>query len=349
MTGDFVLLAHGGGGILGQDLVKRVFLKHLGNPVLNALEDAALIELTDQAGRLAGMPALTTDSYVVQPIFFPGGDIGKLAVCGTVNDLAMRGAQPVCMSAGFILTEGLPLADLERVVASMAATAELAGVRIVAGDTKVVERGSADGLFINTAGVGLVPPGVQISASGARPGDLVMVSGAVGDHGLAVMTQREGLRFDSPLRSDCAPLNVLVKVMIEACRRCGGAATSIHALRDPTRGGLATTLNELAARSGVGFEIVEASVPVHETVRAASELLGLDPLYVANEGKLVAIVEEDDAQALLGVMHSHPLGREAAIIGRVVAEHPGRVVLRTFLGTHRVLDVLAGEQLPRIC
>ena len=342
MTEGSILLAHGGGGILGHDLIERVFLKHLGNPVLNALEDAALIQLTDERGQMVGQPALTTDSYVVQPIFFPGGDIGKLAICGTVNDLAMRGAEPVCMSVGFILTEGLPLSDLERVVASMAATAQLAGVRILAGDTKVVERGSGDGLFINTTGIGLIPPGVHISASAARPGDVVMVSGAVGDHGLAIMTQREGLRFDSPLRSDCAPLNLLVRVMIQA-------SPGIHVLRDPTRGGLATTLNELAAQSGVGLEIEEASVPVHEPVRAASELLGLDPLYVANEGKLVAIVEEDEARVLLRAMRSHPFGREAAIIGRVVAEHPGRVVLRTLLGTHRALDMLAGEQLPRIC
>jgi len=338
MAEEIVLLAHGGGGILGKELVERVFLKHLGNPTLNALEDASLIELADREGQLA----LTTDSYVVQPIFFPGGDIGKLAVCGTVNDLAMRGAQPACMSAGFILAEGLSLSDLERVVASMAETAELAGVRIVAGDTKVVERGSADGLFINTAGIGLVPPGVRISASAARPGDLVLVSGAVGDHGLAIMTQREGLRFEGSLSSDCAPLNRLVAVMLEAC-------PDIHTLRDPTRGGLATTLNELAGQSRVGLEIDEASVPVHEAVRAAGELLGLDPLYVANEGKLVAIVGEGDADALLAAMRSHPLGREAAIIGRAVAGHPGRVVLRTLLGTRRALDMLAGEQLPRIC
>jgi len=342
MAEECVLLAHGGGGILGRDLIERIFLKHLGNPVLNALEDAALIELADETGYLAGQPALTTDSFVVQPIFFPGGDIGKLAVCGTVNDLAMRGATPVCMSAGFILTEGRPLSDLERVVASMAATAESAGVRIVAGDTKVVERGSADGLFINTAGIGLIPPGVHISASGARPGDVVMINGAVGDHGLAIMTQREGLRFDSPLRSDCAALNGLVRVMLEA-------RPGINALRDPTRGGLAATLNELAAQSGVGFEIDESAVPIHEAVRAASELLGLDPLYVANEGKLVAVVEEADTDALLVAMRSHTLGREAAVIGRVVSEHSGRVVLRTLLGTRRRLDMLVGEQLPRIC
>ena len=342
MDNELVLLAHGGGGVLSHELVERVFLKHLANQALGALEDASDITLVDDQGRLLGQPVLTTDSYVVRPIFFPGGDIGKLAVCGTVNDLSMRGARPMALSAGFILEEGLPLAHLERVVASMAATAQEAGVQIVAGDTKVVERGSADKIFINTAGVGLVPPGVQISGAGARPGDVVLLSGAIGDHGLAIMTHREGLRFESPLQSDCAPLNGLVQTMLEACPR-------IHVLRDPTRGGLATTLNELAWASGVGIEIEEASVPVHEAVRAASELLGLDPLYVANEGKLIAIVAERDAEPILAAMRAHPYSREAAIIGRVLAEHPRRVVLRTWLGTRRLLDVLAGEQLPRIC
>ncbi|MBM3189529.1 MAG: hydrogenase expression/formation protein HypE, partial [Chloroflexi bacterium] len=251
-------------------------------------------------------------------------------------------ARPLYLSAGFILEEGLALADLERVVASMAATARDAGVRIVTGDTKVVERGSADKLFINTAGIGLAPPGVRISAAGARPGDAILINGAVGDHGLAIMTQREGLRFGGALQSDCAPLNGLVAAMLEA-------APGIHALRDPTRGGLATTLNELAAQSRVGIEIEESDIPIHEPVRAASEVLGLDPLYVANEGKLVAFVHPADAPRLLEAMRAHPNGRESVAIGRAVAEHPGRVVLRTALGTHRLLDMLAGEQLPRIC
>ena len=342
MTGKMVLLGHGSGGILGHELVEGIFIKYLDDPILAELEDASLLALGDERVRAGGRLAFTTDSYVVRPLFFPGGDIGKLAVCGTINDLAMRGAAPLYLSAGFILEEGLLLADLERVVESMAATAEAAGVRIVTGDTKVVEHGSADGLFINTSGIGLVPPGVHISASAAQPGDAVIVSGAMGDHGLAIMTQREGLQFASPLQSDCAPLNGLVRTMLGVC-------PEIHVLRDPTRGGLATTLNELAQRSAVGIEVDELAIPVHEAVRAASELLGLDPLYVANEGKLVAMVANQDAQAVLEAMRAHPLGHEAALIGRVVAEHPTRVVLRTSLGTRRLLDMLAGEQLPRIC
>ena len=339
---EIVMLAHGSGGTLGHELIERLFLKHLRDPTLGALEDASNLTLCGEDGVMPGQPVFTTDSYVVQPLFFAGGDIGKLAVCGTVNDLAMRGARPLYLSVGFILEEGLPLDDLERIVASMAATAERAGVRIVAGDTKVVERGSADKLFINTAGIGLVPPGLSISAKGARPGDVVLINGAVGDHGLAIMTQREGLRFESSLASDCAPLNGLVDAML-------ATGAEIHVLRDPTRGGLATTLNELAGQSQVGIEIDETAVPLHEPVRVASELLGLDPLYVANEGKLVAIVPQQAAPLLLKAMRAHPEGREAAIIGRVGAKNPGRVVLRTVLGTRRLLDMLAGEQLPRIC
>jgi hydrogenase expression/formation protein HypE len=342
MADDMILLGHGSGGTLGHDLVSRVFLRHLSDAVLGELEDASLIALDDGHGRLAGQPVFTTDSYVIHPLFFPGGDIGKLAVCGTVNDLAMRGARPMYLSAGFILEEGLPLADLERIVVSMAETARAAGVRIVTGDTKVVERGKGDGVFINTSGVGLVPHGLRISGAGVQPGDVILVSGAVGDHGLAIMTQREGLRFESPLRSDCAPLNGLVAAMLDVCPR-------IHTLRDPTRGGLATTLNELAAQSQVGIEIYEEAVPVHDAVRAASEVLGLDPLYVANEGKLIAAVPEGDAEAVLRAMRAHPLGAEATIIGRATDGHAGRVTLRTILGTHRLLDMLAGEQLPRIC
>jgi hydrogenase expression/formation protein HypE len=342
MADDIILLGHGSGGLLSHELIQRVFLKRLGNALLDTLEDASSIPLADTQGRLRGEPVFTTDSYVVRPIFFPGGDIGKLSVCGTVNDLAMRGAMPLYLSAGFILEEGLSLADLERVVDSMHATAQTAGVRIVAGDTKVVERGSADRVFINTAGIGLVPPGIHISAASARPGDLVLINGSMGDHGMTIMTQREGLSFTSPLHSDCAPLNGLVSALLAACPR-------IHVLRDPTRGGLATTLNELASQSGVGIEIDEVAIPVHEPVRAASELLGLDPLYVANEGKLICIVAAADAPAALDAMRVHPYGQEAAIIGRVLPDHPGRVVLRTLLGARRLLDMLAGEQLPRIC
>jgi hydrogenase expression/formation protein HypE len=339
MSEEIVTLAQGSGGQMGHELVRSI-VDIFDDPILDELEDAALAPFDEEG--CAGRVVFTTDSYVVRPLFFPGGDIGKLAVCGTINDLAMRGAVPLYLSAGFILEEGLPLADLKRIVASMAQVAHQAGVRIVTGDTKVVERGSADKLFLNTAGVGVVPPDVHISASAARPGDVIILSGAVGDHGLAIMTQREGLRFESPLRSDCAPLHTLVQAML-------GASSRIHTLRDPTRGGLATTLNELADQSGVGMRVEETSIPIHEPVRAASELLGLDPLYVANEGKLVAIVEAADAQNILQTMRAHPQGREAAIIGEVVDEHVGRVAMRTILGTHRLLDMLASEQLPRIC
>lgn len=342
MSEDVILLAHGGGGQLAHELLARVFLPRLRNPALAALEDASDIVLADPQGRMRGRPVLTTDSYVVQPLFFPGGDIGRLAVCGTVNDLSMRGAAPLYLTAGFVLEEGLPIADLEHIVASMAEAAREASVQIVAGDTKVVERGAADGLFINTAGIGLVPGGVHISAANACPGDAVLVSGAMGDHGLAVLSQREGLRFESSLVSDCAPLRGLVGAMLTASR-------DIHVLRDPTRGGLATALNELATQSGVGIVIDEQAVPIHTAVRVAAALLGMDPLYVANEGKLVAIVTPEDAETVLAAMRAHPLGREAALIGRVRAERPGRVVLRTALGTQRLLDRLANEQLPRIC
>jgi len=339
MNDRVVLLAHGSGGVLSQELIQDVFVRHLANDELLGMEDAALVRLADTS---PVRMALTTDSFVVQPLFFPGGDIGKLSVCGTVNDLAMRGARPLWLTAGYIIEEGFPLDDLERIVASQAATAREVGVPIVAGDTKVVERGSGDGVFINTAGVGLVPEGVNISAGGARPGDVVILSGAIGDHGLAIMTQRQGLQFESSLVSDCAPLCGLVSAMLATSR-------AIHVLRDPTRGGVATALNELAQRSGVGIEIDEAKVPVHAAVAAASELLGLDPLYVANEGKLVAMVAEEQAGAVLQAMRAHPLGRESAVIGRVVADHAGRVLLRTTLGTRRLLDMLSGEQLPRIC
>lgn len=334
-----ILLGHGSGGRLMHELIRDLFMRYLANPLLQAQDDAAVYELAQASGERV---ALTTDSYVVKPIFFPGGDIGKLAVCGTVNDLAMVGARPLHLTAGFILEEGLLLSDLERIVASMAETAREAGVAIVAGDTKVVDHGSADSVFITTAGVGIVPPGVHISGSNARPGDRVILSGPIGLHGLAIMCQREGLRFAFPLESDCAPLNGLVEAMLAAAQR-------IRCLRDPTRGGLATTLNELARQSQVGIEIEETSVPIPEGVRAACELLGLDPLYAANEGKLVAIVPREDERAVLEAMRRHPHGREAATIGEVTSAHSGRVVLRTALGASRVLDMLADAQLPRIC
>ncbi|MBC7263005.1 MAG: hydrogenase expression/formation protein HypE [Chloroflexi bacterium] len=339
MSQDTILLAHGSGGKLTHDLIRAVFVKHFRNPWLDRQDDAAVWALTASTEtRLA----LTTDCYVVQPIFFPGGDIGRLAVCGTVNDLAMVGAQPLYLTAGFILEEGLPLVDLERVVVSMAQTAREAGVEIIAGDTKVVDRGSADSLFINTAGIGVLPAGISISGANAQPGDVVILSGPIGAHGLAILSQREGLRFSFPLNSDCAPLNGLVDAMLKADAR-------IHCLRDPTRGGLATTLNELATQSQVGIEIEEACIPVPEGVKAACELLGLDPLYVANEGKLVAIVPPPAEDSVLAAMHGHQYGQQAAVIGRVTSAHPRRVVLRTTLGAHRVLEMLTGAQLPRIC
>lgn len=339
-----ILLAHGSGGRLSHDLVRDVFACRFANPLLDELDDAVVFPLPD-ADRLA----FTTDSYVVQPLFFPGGDIGKLAVCGTVNDLAMRGAMPLYLSAGFIIEEGFPLADLERIVDSMARTAREADVAIVAGDTKIVDRGAADKVFINTAGVGVVPPGVEVGIQRVPPGDAVLVSGPIGDHGMAIMTQREGLRFQSPLVSDCAPLNGLVAAMLAATSAPGAATGAVHCLRDATRGGLATVLAEAADSSGVGIEVVETTIPVREPVRAACELLGLDPLYVANEGTLVAFVAPDAAEAVLAAMRVHPHGREATHIGQTMSERPGRVVLRTPLGVRRVLDMLTGEQLPRIC
>lgn len=345
MSEDTILLAHGSGGRLSHELVEQLFVRHFANPTLLPLDDSAVVQISRPDGPAAEVRlAFTTDSYVVSPLFFPGGDIGRLAVCGTVNDLAMSGAQPLWLSAGFIIEEGLPLSDLERVVTSMSATAGQAGVQIVTGDTKVVERGSADRLFINTAGIGVVPHGVQIAGDRARRGDAVIISGTVGDHGMTIMTQREGLRFQSPLESDCAPLNGLVQGLLEAV-----PPETVHCLRDPTRGGLATTLNELAGRSGVGIEIEEMALPVRKAVRGACELLGLDPLYVANEGKMIAIVAPEVSRTTVNVLRQHEYGREAAIIGHVTAAHPGRVVLCTMLGVRRILDMLAGEQLPRIC
>jgi hydrogenase expression/formation protein HypE len=353
---DRILLAHGSGGQMSHDLVERLFLKHFNNPILARLDDAAVIGETQffPKNRVSGKLAFTTDSYVVSPIFFPGGDIGKLAVCGTVNDLAMSGATPLYLSAGFILEEGLLLADLERIVTSMAVTARASGVEIVTGDTKVVDHGKADRLFINTAGVGIVPVGVAMGSDRVRPGDAVILSGTIGDHGMTIMSQREGLRFDSPLVSDCAPLHELVAAMLDALSSTPseaeiGGLDAIHCLRDPTRGGLATTLNEVAGKSGVGIEIEEQAIPVRDAVRAACELLGLDPLYVANEGKLVAFVAPAAANVVLDAMRAHEYGREAAIVGRVTAEHAGRLVLRTALGARRIVDILVGGQLPRIC
>jgi hydrogenase expression/formation protein HypE len=335
---EVVLLAHGSGGQLSHELVERVFARAFANPILARLDDSAVLPAPEEGGRLA----FTTDGYVVQPLFFPGGDIGRLAVCGTVNDLAMSGAEPCYLSAALVLEEGLPFADLGRIVASMAEAAREAGVTIVTGDTKVVERGHADGCFITTAGVGVIPAGIDISGANARPGDAILLSGCVGDHGMAIMSRREGLRFETPLVSDAAPLNGLVRAMLGVC-------PDIHCLRDPTRGGLATTLNELARQSQVEMVVEEERIPVRPAVTGLCELLGLDPLYVANEGKLVAVVPGGAAEEVLSAMRAHPRGQEAVNIGRVQAGRGGRVALHTALGAHRVLDMMVGELLPRIC
>lgn len=336
---DRVLLGHGSGGRLSAELVQRLFLPAFDNETLSRLDDQAVCSLAPHAD---GRIAFTTDSYVIRPIFFPGGDIGSLAVHGTVNDLAVGGAVPLFLSAAFILEEGLPMADLRRVVASMQAACIGAGVTLVTGDTKVVDRGKGDQIFITTSGVGVVPAGRSLSASHCRPGDRIIVSGTIGDHGMAIMSVREGLEFETTLESDSAPLAGLTARMLEAC-------PGIRCMRDPTRGGVSSALHELASTAGVGMTIVESALPIRPAVRAACEILGLDPLYVANEGKLVAIVPPQATDGALEVMRSHPLGREAAIIGEVVADHPGMVVMRSLVGGTRVITMLAGEQLPRIC
>ena len=339
---EHVLLGHGSGGRLTADLIERLFVPAFANEVLCALEDQATISLAGMNGSKAPRLAFTTDSFVVRPIFFPGGDIGKLAVHGTVNDLAVGGAQPLFLSAAFILEEGLPMADLKRIVASMHDACALAGIRLVTGDTKVVDRGKGDQVYITTSGIGLVPDGRSLSIRNASPGDRILVSGTVGDHGIAIMSVREGIEFETVLESDCAPLHDLTRVMLEAC-------PGIRCMRDPTRGGLSSALNELAAASRVGVELREPAIPLRPEVRAACEMLGLDPLYVANEGKLIAVVPEGDATRLLEVMRHHPLGSSAAIIGQVVEDHPGMVTMHSLVGGERVVTMLAGEQLPRIC
>ena len=330
-----ILLTHGSGGKLAHELVEKSFVKAFDNPLLDKLDDSAVI---DFSGRLA----FTTDSYVVSPIFFPGGDIGRLAVCGTVNDLAMSGAKPLYLSLSFIIEEGLPKSELKKIVESVQRAAQEAGVKIVTGDTKVVHRGSADKLFINTAGIGIIPEGADISGSNATPGDKVLLSGPIGDHGIAVLSQREGLSFSTQLESDCAPLNGLVDEMLNA-------SSSIHCLRDPTRGGLATTLNELAKQSKVSIRIEEERVPVRDEVLAACEMLGLDPLYIANEGRLVAVVPAEDTDKVLKAMRRNHYGKEASLIGEVSANNPGRVVMRTTIGASRIVDMMVGDPLPRIC
>jgi hydrogenase expression/formation protein HypE len=344
---DHVLLGHGSGGKLTADLIQRVFLPELGNSVLSALEDQATVEFGSRPGSASnGHPAprlaFTTDSFVVRPLFFPGGDIGRLAVHGTVNDLAVGGATPLFLSAAFILEEGLPMDDLRKIVTSLAQSCREAGVQLVTGDTKVVDHGKGDLIFITTSGIGLVPAGRKLSIRNARPGDQVLISGTIGDHGIAVMSVREGLEFETVLESDSAPLHDLTRVMLDVC-------PEIRCMRDPTRGGVSSALNELAAASKVGVRLREQALPVRREVSAACEMLGLDPLYVANEGKLIAVVPNEHGERVLNVMRQHPLGQNAALIGQIVDEHPGMVIMRSVIGGDRVVTMLAGEQLPRIC
>ncbi|MDQ6913805.1 MAG: hydrogenase expression/formation protein HypE [Verrucomicrobiota bacterium] len=331
-----IVLAHGSGGKLSQQLIEKFILPQFQNDILAPLHDGAIFSLGDE--RLA----FSTDSYVVSPIFFPGGDIGKLAVHGTVNDLAMCGARPRFLSVGFILEEGLPMEDFWRVVQSMHEAADAAGVKLVTGDTKVVDRGKADKIFINTSGIGVIPEGVNIQSNGARIGDKIIVSGEIAVHGIAIMSVREGLEFETEIASDSAALNGLVEDILAVTK-------DVHVLRDPTRGGITSALTEIAQTSKVGMLLQEAQIPISEEVKGACEILGLDPLYVANEGKLLAIVSQEDADRVLTSMRKHSLGEKAAIIGEVTDAHPGFVTMKTRVGGTRVVDMLSGEQLPRIC
>lgn len=336
-----VVLGHGGGGKLSAELVENLFLPAFANETLETLGDSAALDLSSEIAA-GGRLAFSTDSYVVKPLFFPGGSIGDLAVNGTINDLAMSGARPLYLSVGFIIEEGLPMAELGRIVAGMSAAARAANVKIVTGDTKVVDKGSGDKIFINTSGIGVVSPNVQIAPNRAAVGDKIIVSGEIGLHGIAIMSVREGLSFDAPVTSDSAALHDLVAQMLEV-------TANIHVLRDPTRGGVASSLNEIAKASNVGIKIYENRLPTPAAVAAACEMLGLDPLYVANEGKLIAFVEPEAADAVLEQMRAHPLGRKSVIIGEVVDEHRQMVVAKTIIGGRRVVDLMLGEQLPRIC
>ncbi|MCK6624311.1 MAG: hydrogenase expression/formation protein HypE [Anaerolineae bacterium] len=331
-----IVLGHGGGGKLSAELIEHLFLPAFRNDTLQNLGDSSIVNVN--GARLA----MSTDSFVVRPLFFPGGNIGELAVNGTINDISMSGARPLYLSAGFILEEGLPIETLGRIVDSMAAAAQAAGVVLVTGDTKVVDKGHGDGVYINTSGIGLVPDGIEIGPQRAKPGDVVILSGTIGDHGMAIMSVREGLEFETTIESDTAALNGLVAVML-------AVSPTIHVLRDPTRGGVASSLNEIAQTSQVGIQIDETKLPVNPAVRSACELLGMDPIFVANEGKLLAIVPAGSAEAVFEAMRQHPLGRRAAIIGRVVEQHPGMLVARTGIGGARVIPMQIGEQLPRIC
>ncbi len=334
---DRILLDHGSGGLASQDLISSLFLRHLTDPVLHQLEDAAVLP------QVLGNLVFSTDSYVVDPVFFPGGSIGELAVNGTINDLAMRGARPHCLSLGLILEEGLAVGDLERIIRSIAAACEYAGVPVVTGDTKVVPRGKADRIFINTSGIGIVDRDVKVSTAQARPGDVILLSGSLADHGITILTSREGLQVDGRLESDTRPLHFLVREIIAA------AGDAIHTMRDPTRGGLGTALSEIARSTDLCMEIEEQAIPMRPQVRAACELMGLDPLYLANEGKCIVLVAPEQARAVLQRMRSVAEGKESAIIGRVTRRHPGRVILTTIAGGTRLVEPLTGEPLPRIC
>jgi hydrogenase expression/formation protein HypE len=339
--GNLIALGHGGGGQLTRELVEGLFVPAFANPVLARLGDSSVLDLGPALAG-GGRLAVSTDSSVVRPLFFPGGSIGDLAVNGTVNDLAMSGARPFALAAAFVIEEGFPVADLDRVVAAMAAAARRAGVEVVTGDTKVVERGHGDGCYVTTTGLGIVPAGIALGPENVRPGDAVLVSGTLADHGMAIMAVREGLGFEADITSDTAPLHDLVAALL-------AASPGVRMFRDPTRGGVATSLVEIAGQARLGIEIDEGAIPVAPAVAAACEILGLDPLHVANEGKFLAVVPAADAQAALAALRSHELGRQAALLGRVVDRHPGTVVLRTAIGGSRVLPMPLGEQLPRIC
>jgi len=337
-----IVLGHGSGGKMSYELISKVFLPSFNNPILITGDDAGLITILKEVSNEDIRLAISTDSHVVMPLFFPGGDIGRLAICGTVNDISMLGATPLYMTAGFVLEEGLEMETLHKVVESMRVAAAEANIQIIAGDTKVVQNGKADGIYINTTGIGLIPAGINISGTNAKPGDIVIVSGTIGDHGIAVLAARGELNFKVEIKSDVAPLNGLVATMLNATKE-------IHVLRDPTRGGLATSLNEIALQSHVGIMIYEDTIPIKPAVEAACEMLGFDSLYVANEGKLIVIVDKSIADSLLSVMKEHPLGTDAAIIGTVTERPDTHVLLKTTFGTTRMIDMMSGEMLPRIC
>lgn len=336
MRQDRILLAHGSGGTMMRELIEDVFMQGFDDDILARGDDAAAVDMP------AGRVAMSTDTYVVNPLFFPGGDIGKLAICGTVNDVATSGAVPLYLSVGFILEEGFPVEDLRKILVSMRESAAEAGVRIITGDTKVVEKGHGDGCYINTAGIGVVPDGLNLSSANCKPGDKVLLSGTLGDHGIAVISTREGLSFETDIETDAAPLNHMIAAIV-------AAAPDVRCFRDPTRGGLASTLNELAGASGTSIVVEENDVPVHDQVRGASEMLGYDVFQVANEGKMVAIVPADQADAALEAMRAAPYGKDAAIVGEVVDSPAGKVYVHTSFGSKRIMDMLVGEQLPRIC